>query len=133
MHFTAYGHQNIQGTHATTIEITTDNHLTQRGDCIIGVKASHSLADLREDLLTLRGVTVSVTFSVGECTDKLTGFVHPELNFTNTRAIILRKSSFLCPRTLLIRSSKAAKDLDRTLIQKMKDPSQEMVVNICRA
>ncbi|MCJ7469295.1 DUF371 domain-containing protein, partial [Candidatus Bathyarchaeota archaeon] len=43
---TAYGHENIQATHKTTLEITKDKHLTKNGDCIIAVAANKSLADL---------------------------------------------------------------------------------------
>ena len=43
-----YGHPNIRSLHAKTIEITKDEHLTPRGDCIIGVKANKACADLDE-------------------------------------------------------------------------------------
>jgi hypothetical protein len=132
---TAYGHQNIQGTHPTTIEVTTEDHLTKRGDCIIGVRASHSLSDLRETLYPLKGSHIKVTFSIeGEKgykeQDEVIGFVHPSLKFTDTRAIIIRKSSFLCPRTLLIQANKGAVTLNRQLLEKMKNPHQKMVIEI---
>jgi hypothetical protein len=34
------GHAMVRATHARTIEITTEGHLTARGDCIIGVAAA---------------------------------------------------------------------------------------------
>lgn len=132
MEITAYGHKNIQGTHSTTIEVTKDEHLTKRGNCIIGVRASHSLSDLRETLYPLRGSYITVVFSVDTIIEEVTGFVHPALEFTDIKTIILRKSSFLCPRTLLIQSDKAAINLKRTLIEKMKNPQQKMVIKICK-
>jgi hypothetical protein len=45
---TFYGHPNIRSLHAKTIEITKDEHLTPRGDCIVGVKANKACADLDE-------------------------------------------------------------------------------------
>ena len=132
---TAYGHHNIEGTHPTTIEVTTEDHLTKRGDCIIGVRASHSLSDLREPLYALRGSHAKVTFSLeGDKgyteRDEVRGFLHPSLDFTDTKAIITRKSSFLCPRTLLIQSNKGAVDLNRQMLEKMKNPHQKMVIVI---
>ncbi|MBU7042165.1 MAG: DUF371 domain-containing protein [Theionarchaea archaeon] len=126
MEITAYGHKHILGTHATTLEITREKHLTPRGDCIIGVKSSHGLADLREELLPLRGCSVQVHLSVEGIEDTITGFIHPDLGFRDETTIILRKSSYICPRTLLIDADKAARDINRQLIEKMKQPHQKM-------
>ena len=41
-----YGHPNVRCLHQRTIEVTTDSHLTLRGDCIIGVRASKACKDL---------------------------------------------------------------------------------------
>jgi hypothetical protein len=130
MRITAYGHPNILGTHSTTIEVTTEDDLTKRGDCIIGVRASHSLSDMRDLLFPLKGSHIKVVFTVDTEREEVTGFIHPSLEFTDTKALILRKSSFLCPRTLLIQADKAAVDLNRQLIEKMKTPHQEMVIDI---
>ena len=40
------GHENIRSNHQKTIEITKESHLTPSGDCIVGVNASASCADL---------------------------------------------------------------------------------------
>jgi hypothetical protein len=45
---TFYGHPNIRSRHAKTIEITKDEHLTARGDCIVGVRANKACADFDE-------------------------------------------------------------------------------------
>ncbi len=37
--FSCYGHPNIKATHVKTLEITKDDGLSERGDCIIGIKA----------------------------------------------------------------------------------------------
>ncbi len=47
---TFYGHPNVRSLHPKTIEITKDEHLTPRGDCIIGVRANKACADLDEAL-----------------------------------------------------------------------------------
>lgn len=130
MEITAFGHKNIAATHATTLEITTEPYLTQRGTCIIGVNASHSLSDLRAFLLPLKGSHLHLVFRVDALTEIVCGFLHPALSFTDTKAIVIRKSSFLCPRTLLTRADKAAGDFDRALVEKMKVASQKMTITL---
>ncbi|MGB9674949.1 MAG: DUF371 domain-containing protein, partial [Nanopusillaceae archaeon] len=34
------GHKLVKATHKSTLEITKDNFLTERGDCIIGINSS---------------------------------------------------------------------------------------------
>ncbi len=46
---TASGHENIEATHPTTLEITKERGLSRRGDCIIAVGADKSLADFSEE------------------------------------------------------------------------------------
>jgi hypothetical protein len=130
MKITAFGHRNILGTHTTTLEITREEHLTTRGTCIVGVRSSHALADIRDDLLPMKGYHARVLISVDEIQDSITGYIHPNLTFNDNTAIILRKSSFICPRTLLIHADKAAHDLNRGLIEKMKHPYQKMYIEI---
>ncbi|MBU6997147.1 MAG: DUF371 domain-containing protein [Theionarchaea archaeon] len=132
MDITAYGHPNVLATHRTTIEVTTEDWLTRKGDCIIGVRASHALSDLKDELCSLRGSHLALEIRADDIVERVTGFVHPSLQFTDNKAIIMRKSSFLCPRTLMIHASKAAIDLRRDLINKMKDPHEEMRITLSR-
>ena len=44
--FYAYSHANVIGSHKTTIEITKDNYLTKKGDCIVGINSSKGCIDL---------------------------------------------------------------------------------------
>ncbi|MHA2278224.1 MAG: DUF371 domain-containing protein [Candidatus Kariarchaeaceae archaeon] len=38
--FHAWGHPNITSRHKTTWQITTEDHLTLNGDCIIGIRSN---------------------------------------------------------------------------------------------
>ena len=59
------GHENIRSNHKKTIEITKESHLTLRGDCIVGVNAKSSCADIPEELKNkLRNPDSKVTFSI---------------------------------------------------------------------
>ena len=62
----AFGHENLLCTHNTTIELTKDNHLTKKGDCILGIRASKACTDLNEKLKKLinQGKKIKVTIEV---------------------------------------------------------------------
>ena len=58
------GHENIRSNHKKTIEITKESHLTLRGDCIVGVNAKSSCADIPEELKNkLRNPDSNVTWA----------------------------------------------------------------------
>lgn len=118
----ARGHPNVLGTHKTTIEITKENFLTKKGDCIIGISADKSCADLSDELKkALRSnFKFKVTFRVGELEDSVIGYGSPELKLTNKNSIVIRKSSYIDDRTLLVKADKAAHYLNKELIKKMQ-------------
>ena len=73
---TFYGHPNVRSLHAKTIEITKDEHLTPRGDCIIGVRANKACADLDEALkhrLKSNSAVVRIEVMVGNESFLITG------------------------------------------------------------
>jgi hypothetical protein len=45
----AKGHPYIRATHRTTLEVTVEDSITPRGDCIIGVSADKSALSLSEE------------------------------------------------------------------------------------
>ncbi|MEK6831428.1 MAG: DUF371 domain-containing protein, partial [Thermoproteota archaeon] len=94
------GHENIRSNHPRTIEITKESHLTPSGDCIIGVNASASCADLPPLLKKkLQNPNSKVTFSikVGKHEFNVEGRGHEHLILTHLEDIVIRKSDFVCP------------------------------------
>lgn len=128
----AYGHPELLATHRTTIELTKDNHLTTQGNCIVGVGASAGCTDLPAVLKNAihDGATISVHLQVGLLADEFYGIGDPNLPLTHPRDIVFRTSSFICPRTILIRCTKAARDIERNLIIALRNPGQEFVVTL---
>jgi len=121
----AYGHPNIKGTHRTTFEITTEEELTLRGDCIIGVKADKSAADLSNEFkqLVRRKNTITViVLKVDEYRDIVLATGHPNLMLTDEQKIIVRRSTYIEPATVAVNANKAARDIDRKLVEKLRDP-----------
>lgn len=119
------GHENIRSNHQKTIEITKDSNLTPRGDCIVGVNANSSCADLPEELKNkLKNIESKVTLSikVGDDNFVIQGKGHPDLILTHTEDIVIRKSDFICPRTLAVKCDKASNLLPRNMVTRLQDP-----------
>jgi hypothetical protein len=130
---TAYGHTNLRGTHKTTLEITKAANVTPKGDCIVAVNASKSLCDLDKSLKAIIVQPLSnvvLTLEVNEVADEIRGFGDPRLSLTSDEDIVCRKSNFASERTLMVRANKAAIDIDRRIIQALKDPRKEVYVTI---
>lgn len=118
----AKGHKNIRATHGKTLEITREDHLTPRGDCIVAVSADKALRDLDPSLRDRikRGWPVAVLITVNNLWDIAIGHGDPGLELSDPVRIVVRKSTYISPNTLMIRSSKAASDLRRDLIDLLK-------------
>lgn len=119
------GHENIRANHQKTIEITKESHLTPQGDCIVGVNAKSGCADLPPELKTkLKNSNSKITFSikVGCETFVIEGKGHPDLTLTHTEDIVIRKSDFICPRTLAVKCDKASDLLPRSMVSLLQDP-----------
>jgi hypothetical protein len=119
------GHENIRSNHQKTIEITKESHLTPRGDCIIGVNASSSCSDLPlelKDKLKKSDSKVTFTINVDDYSFVIAGQGHPDLILTHSEDIVIRKSDFICPRTLAVKCDKASDLLPRDLVSLLQDP-----------
>ena len=127
----ANGHKNILATHKTTIEITKERELSKKGNCIIAVGANKSISELSEDFkkkLRSKNSKLTIKIEANGLNDKLTAKGFPKLILTNTRDMVIRKSSYICDRTLAIRSNKAAIELSRELIMKLRNPNQQVKI-----
>ena len=119
------GHENIRSNHQKTIEITKDSKLTPRGDCIVGVNSTSSCNDLPQSLKEkLKDPTSNVTFSISVGTHEfiIKGKGHPDLILTHSNDIVIRKSNFICPRTLAIKCDKASDLLPREMVSLLQNP-----------
>ena len=130
---TAHGHSLVQATHRTTIEVTKDPHLTRKGDCIIAVKADKSLADLSQrfkDAARNPNAKITVIIEAGEEKETVKGYGDAGLTFTHLTDMVIRKSRYVCSRTLAIKANKAANDLSRKLVEKLRNPDQKVKITL---
>jgi len=131
--FSACGHESIEATHKTTFEVTKETTLTKQGDCIIAVEASKAVADLPfefKEAARKEGAQITVTIEAGELREVVKAKGSPQLQFMHPTDLVVRKSGYVCGRTLAIRADKAASDFSRKLVEKLKDPSQEITVTL---
>jgi len=120
------GHLNLSATHKTTLEWTTEDFLNKTGHCIVGIKADKSFADLPKQFKELlkQGKELKITLECGGFKDVVTGYGDPRLTFIDPHCMIIRKSDYVCGRTLAVCADKAAADLNRNLIEEMKKGGQ---------
>ena len=119
----ARGHPNVRALHETTLEITRDEHITPRGDCIVGVGADKGAADLSEDLKRILTSPNSIAYLIirtGGLEEVVRGRGDPRLTLSDKRSMVFRKSSYIDGRTVMVCADKAAADLDRALVEELK-------------
>jgi hypothetical protein len=114
----------VRSLHPTTIEITTNEQLTEKGDCIVGVRATKGCGQLSETLKTaLRSEHANVTIRllVSNESFELTAQGDKGLELSHPHDIVIRRSRFISGRTLAVGSSAAARDIPRSIISKLKN------------
>ena len=129
----AYGHKNILSTHKTTFEITKEETLTRRGNCIIAVKATKGAADMHprfRETAKMENTRLTITIEANGIEEIVRAHGSPQLTFTNPTDIVIRKSKYVCGRTVAIGADKAAWDLSRKFVEKLRDPYQKVKITL---
>jgi uncharacterized protein len=119
------GHRMVRAVHPTTIELTRDKDLTERGDCIIGVRADKGCSGLSGQVrkaLRTDGAAVKITIEVDGMSATFSAAGDSRLTLIDPHEMVIRKSSFISDRTLVVGSDWAAKDVPRSLVERLKDP-----------
>jgi len=129
----AQGHENVQSTNKTTFEITKETSLTKRGDCIIAVGATKGAADLSPkftEAARSERARITIIIETGGETETVNSWGSPKLSFSHPTDLVVRKSNYVCGRTLAIRADKAARDLSRKLVEKLRSPNQRVKITL---
>jgi hypothetical protein len=128
-----YGHENIQATHKTTFEITKEAQLSRRGDCIIAVSANKTMTDFSSEFkknLRKEKAKIMILIEAGDAAEVVNAFGSPRLILTHRTDMVVRKSNYICNRTLAIQADKAACDLSRKLAEKLRNPKQKVKITL---
>jgi len=129
---TARGHELVTLKHPTTIEITRDNDMTRRGDCILAVGASTSADELSAELkgLLRRGARLVITVECAGIQDIVKATGSKEMALCDHTSMVVRRSSYVDERTVGILSDKAAKDINRDLARQLAKPGNSVSIRL---
>lgn len=119
-----FGHRNIKAIHPSTIMLTKDKHLSQTGDCIVTVAADKAITDLSpefKDKLRKQNAKLTILIETEDLIEEIHASGSPKLVLSHPTDIVVRKSDYICNRTLAIHADKASKDLARAFVEKLKD------------
>lgn len=114
--FEARGHPNILASHRNTLELTKDDWLSKRGDCIIGISLKIDFKELKR--LLRKSERFKLVMLVGGMRDCI--YAQSNKDYSHERDIVLRKGTFLSSRTAGIVANKAACDIKEGIIHKLQ-------------
>ncbi len=115
--FNFYGHRNITAKHPITIEFTKENEIGAEGDCILGVSADFDLEEIKQFIKSLKSDKVKLEIRVGEHREIINGIINRDFN--SQTEIVLRKSSYISDRTLMINANKASVGINRETVKEL--------------
>ncbi|MCS7138446.1 MAG: DUF371 domain-containing protein [Crenarchaeota archaeon] len=117
------GHKNISATHPTTLAITRDAEVRKSGDCFLLVSADKSprmLSDAFKNAAR-KPVKIIVKIIAGDLVDEFYCYGDPALTFRDDFTMVFRKSKYICDKTVGIRSNKSAVDIDRRIVERLRE------------
>ncbi len=112
---------------------TKDVHVSKNGDCIIAMTADKSVADLSakfKERLRMTKAELTIIIESGNFRDEIKALGSHKLCLCHSTDIVIRKSDYICSRTLAICADKSANDLKRVLVEKLHDPKQKVKVTL---
>ena len=129
----AHGHKNILARHKTTLEFTKDQRLSKKGDCIVAVAADKALTDLSDEFrekMRNNNAKLTIIIEAGDIIEQVNAQGYEQLKLAHPTEIVIRKSDYVCSRTLAVHADKAAQDLSRELVQKLKNSKQKVKITL---
>lgn len=120
MKFTCTGHPNVLASHKTTLEFTTEDFLTLKGDCIVGIHASAIPPATKGE--------IDIIMEIGEWHWNIRAIANPA--FSSKKCLVIRRSTHLDERTYATEASAASKDMPREMVELLKDPQAKLNITI---
>jgi len=117
--FHAWGDEGITATHKTTFEITKDDYVTIKGDCIIGINSDFDGEALRQ--FVKKFTKVRIILRTGALKQVINALTNPD--FDDDREFVVRMGVHKDKRTFAICADKSAKYLDREFVDALQTGS----------
>ena len=129
------GHENVTSNHKSTFEITKDIEIGPTADCIVGVDMDKSMLDFPKefkDKIADSKTKILVILDTENGHDEIRGYGHENLTLTHPTDIVCRTSDYTCSRTLMIKADKSARDLDKNVVEDLKNKKiMEVTIKLC--
>ncbi|MGD1835468.1 MAG: DUF371 domain-containing protein [Nitrososphaeraceae archaeon] len=128
-----FGHPNILSKHPRTIEITKDDFLTKRGDCIVGIKSNKGCVDLDiklQKLMKIDEMKMKIEILVEEMKYEINGYGNNRITLNHKHDLVLRKSNFVCTRTASILCNKSSLDVPRIMVKRLQNSNTKGIMII---
>jgi hypothetical protein len=129
----AHGHENIRSTNRTTFEVTKETHLTKKGNCIIAVDATKGAADVSQqfkNVVCSDNAQIIIELEVDGEKETVKACGSSRLTLTHPTDLVIRKSNFVCNRTLAIKADKTASKFSRKIVEKLQNPNQKVKITL---
>jgi len=126
------GHPLVLGTHPTTFEVTREAHLTETGNCIIGIAADKGCDGLSLEFkraLAHEDAVLVTRLECGGIVSEITSRGSAKMTLNHPTDMVWRRSTFVCGRTIGILSDTVAVTLPRDLIRNLAE-GKEMLVTL---
>jgi hypothetical protein len=112
---------------------TREKHLSETGDCIIGVAADKAVAGLSTEFkekLKKPNAKLTIIIEAGGLRQTVKALGSPKLTLTSQTDMVIRKSDYVSDRTLAIHADKSSSELPRELVEKLKNPEKKIKVTL---
>jgi len=73
---------------------------------------------------------ITLVLEVGTYREVVVGRGDSQLTFSHATDLVVRKSNYVCNRTLMIGADKAANDFSRKLVEKAQNPCRKIKIKI---
>lgn len=131
--FEAHGHPAVLSTHPTTLEITVEKNLTERGNCVVAVGSSAGPKDLPARLRSVLARDASkarLTLEISGSRFSIEGRGAPGLTLSHPTDFVIRKSLFVSDRTLMVHATRSSLEIPRPLVKRLQDPDQKVLIEL---
>jgi hypothetical protein len=129
----AHGHPAVRATHPATLQVTKEEWLTPRGDCVVAVGSSKGAVNLSEAFKKAAQnprTRITAVFKVGGFIEVVKGYGDPGLSLSHPTDLVIRKSGYVCPRTLMVRADRSASDFSRRTVTELMDPESHVFIKL---
>jgi hypothetical protein len=73
---------------------------------------------------------LTLLIDAGGIAEQVLAYGSQQLILSHPTDAVIRKSDYICSRTLAVRADKAANDLSRELVEKLKNPQQQVKITL---